>query len=67
MKLIEKDTKLFTENGVCLGFIITEVDGNKYFYNQPNSGLFSSYNLRLIADYLDEANKEWDDIIKGGL
>ena len=39
--------------------IVTFEDGFKYYWPVSNRGAFSSHDLRTIADYLDELNKDW--------
>lgn len=41
--------------------IVTFDDGYKYYCPTGNKGGWSSYDLRIIADYLDELNKSWND------
>jgi hypothetical protein len=48
-----------------LGSIVSQEDGYyKFTPNKNSSGYWSSYGLRLIADKLDEMNKEWDEHVK---
>lgn len=47
-----------------LGEFVVQDDGFFGFYTSEPSGYWSSYALRLIADKLDELNKEWDDQVK---
>lgn len=47
-----------------LGEFIVQDDGFFGFHTSEPSGYWSSYALRLIADKLDEINKEWDDQVK---
>lgn len=47
-----------------IGVFVVQDDGYYGFYTEDNSGYWSSYSLRLIADKLDEFNKEWDDQVK---
>lgn len=35
-------------------------DGYLYFYPKESRGALSSHHLRIVADYLDEMNAEWD-------
>jgi len=39
--------------------IVTLEDGFKYYW-PAGSGALSAHNLREMADYLDELNKDWD-------
>jgi len=55
-------------NTKYLGMAEMGVDGFYNFYaDDSNKGYWSSYSLRLIADKLDELNKEWSDYIKENL
>lgn len=45
-----------------IGRIVQECDGY-YYYEDKDSGLYNSYGLRLIADYIDNLNKSLDDKI----
>ena len=47
-----------------IGTFLIQDDGYYGFYTESDSGYWSSYALRLIADKLDEVNKEWDDQVK---
>ena len=47
-----------------IGTFLIQDDGYYGFYTESDSGYWSSYALRLIADKLDEMNKEWDDQVK---
>lgn len=47
-----------------LGEFIVQDDGFFGFHTSEPSGYWSSYALRLIADKLDEMNKEWDEQVK---
>ena len=46
-----------------IGLAVLDVDGYYYFWSNENDGLWSSYSLRLIADKLEELNKDWDEKI----
>ena len=50
-----------------IGEFTVQDDGLFQFYPNEHSGYWSSYALRLIADKLDELNKEWDEHIKKNL
>lgn len=50
-----------------LGEFIVQDDGFFGFYTNEPSGYWSSHSLRLIADKLDELNKEWGEYIKKNL
>ena len=50
-----------------IGEFTVQDDGFFGFYPNELSGYWSSYALRLIADKLDELNKEWDEYIKKNL
>lgn len=47
-----------------IGTFVIQDDGYYGFYTESDSGYWSSYALRLIADKLDEMNKEWDEQVK---
>lgn len=49
-------------NNIHLGKIIKDVDGFYYFWTNE-TGSWSSYSLRLIADKLDQINKRWNNNI----
>jgi hypothetical protein len=49
-----------------IGVFALENDGYYGFY-PSSAGYWSSYALRLIADKLDELNKEWDEYINKNL
>ncbi len=51
-------------NQKCIGRFTIQDDGYFGFYTNEPSGYWSSYALRLIADKLDELNKEWDEQVK---
>ena len=51
-----------------IGVFVIQDDGYYGFYTEEKvSGYWSSYSLRLIADALDEFNKEWDTYITENL
>ena len=54
-------------NQKYLGIVVVQDDGYFGFLSNEPSGYWSSYALRLIADKLDELNKEWDEYIKKNL
>lgn len=64
MKLIEKEGKLCTERGAELGDVYHEVDGYLVFVPKAGAGCHTEYSLRLIADFLENANKEHDTRVK---
>jgi hypothetical protein len=47
-----------------IGEFVVQDDGYYSYVMKNNLGFCSSYGLRLIADKLDELNKEWDEQIK---
>jgi hypothetical protein len=51
-------------NQKYLGIVTVQEDGYFGYYSTEPSGYWSSYALRLIADKLDEMNKEWDEQVK---
>lgn len=44
--------------------IIQSDDGYHIYYPRDNPGYYGSFTLRIIAELLDELNKEWDDQIR---
>lgn len=52
---------VYYKNQKLLGYFRLDIDGYYYFEDIPNSGNWSSYALRQIADKLDEINKPYDD------
>jgi hypothetical protein len=42
-------------------------DGFLIFFPPCNQGAYTAHNLREIADYLDEQNKEWEEKFNKGL
>jgi len=67
---LEKTTKFvykaFTPNNKYLGTFELDVDGYFHYWKDKSlSGSWSSYQLRAIADKLDEINKSYEDIIDG--
>lgn len=44
--------------------IETLEDGYKVWWPLHGTGYLSSFDLRVIADYLDELNKDWDAIVQ---
>ncbi len=62
----ENDQKYYVlwENGKQIGTFIVDVDGMFYFWDESNSyGSWSAYQLRAIADKLDEINKPFKEIV----
>ena len=60
--------KVRTETGIYLGTFQMDCDGFYYFWKSEDlHGAETSYNLRLIADKLDEVNKPFQDIINNDL
>lgn len=47
-----------------IGYLYMEVDG--YYVYQPVNvnGCWSAYEMRIIADKLDELNKDWDEQVR---
>lgn len=54
-------------NTKYLGMAEMDESGFYNFYSNDNMGYWSSYALRLIADKLDELNKDWNDHINKNL
>jgi len=46
-----------------LGLIYKEVDGFYVFNVRNNNGFWDAYIMRLIADKLDEMNKDYADLV----
>ena len=46
-----------------IGDCVRDVDGYFYFW-QYDDGCWSSYQLKEVAEILDELNKEWDEQVK---
>lgn len=44
--------------------IITGDDGYKVWWPTKMNGSHTEVDLRIIADYLEELNKDWDDDVK---
>ena len=64
MELVEKEGKLYTEKGAELGDVYREVDGYLVFVPKVGAGFQTEYSLRLIADFLENANKGHDEKIR---
>lgn len=62
LKAVEFDgsnhRKVVTETGKEIGLFYLDCDGSYYF--ESGLGMHSSYNLRQIADLLDEINKPFE-------
>ena len=68
MKLKVNDIgRLIYGDKVDIGSVYREVDGYMVYVPNDNSGFFNEYTLRMIADFLEEQNKEWDDKIKNDI
>lgn len=63
-KLRLENDELYYENGAFLGNVYREVDGYYVFWPKNQGGFWESHHMRLIADFLDELNKAWDDEVK---
>jgi hypothetical protein len=61
LKKIGEGYKFNFENGVYLGYAYPEIDGVYVFVFESITGCWNSYVLKMIAERLDELNKEWDD------
>lgn len=48
----------------CLSDIETGDDGYKWWWPLHGCGLLNATDLRIIADYLDELNKDWDEEVQ---
>jgi hypothetical protein len=49
-----------TPDGVAVGECYVEVDGYWVWVPPDRQGCWESPSLRLVADFLDESNAEWD-------
>lgn len=47
-------------NGVVIGTSYREIDGYYVFLPAQGKGFWSSYIMKMIAERLDELNKDWD-------
>lgn len=47
-------------NGVLIGHAVQDVDGF-YYFNPNNQGTWTEYALRMIADYLEQVNQDWNE------
>ena len=53
---------VFADNGKEIGSFQLDSDGSYYFWqNSELTGFWSAYDLRSIADKLEEVNKEFDN------
>lgn len=58
----EEDRVTFWFNTVYLGYAYIEVDGfYQYQFPKENTGVWSAWALRMIADILDELNKPYEE------
>lgn len=48
-----------TDEGAAVGEVYVEVDGYWVWAPPVGGGFWESPHLRMVADYLDEANREW--------
>ena len=56
--------KAFTPNNKYLGTFELDVDGNYHYWENPKlNGAWSAYQLRAIADKLDEINKPYKEVV----
>jgi hypothetical protein len=62
MDKLEEHTALVRKR--CLSDIETGDDGYKCWWPLHGSGSLNAIDLRIIADYLDELNKEWDEEVQ---
>lgn len=65
-KLIHEDNCLYCNNKL-LGYTQMLEDGYYTFKPRNNIGYFNEYSLRLIANFLEELNKDWDTQVKNEL
>jgi hypothetical protein len=69
---IEKTTpssyRVYFNDIIYLGDAEMEVDGfYNFWFSKDMSGYWTSHSLRLIAEMLDDLNKEWNDKILSDL
>ncbi len=55
--------QLFYDNGAEIGHVYQEVDGYWVFQPDPGKGYMNEFLLRVVADKLEEMNKEWHEEI----
>lgn len=64
-KLSMKDGSLYYGNGVYIGKVYVEVDGYwVWVAPNPSTGCWSSGELKMIAEFLDELNEPWDKEVR---
>lgn len=59
-------TGVLRVDGVPIGLVSTSEDGYYWYWGQVN-GCYDSFQLRVIAKYLDIINKTWDNKVKSDL
>lgn len=52
-----------TDDGVNIGECYREVDGYLVWVPRENGGCWEAPHLRMVADFLDEANREWHESV----
>ena len=50
-------------NDTHIGYAIQDADGFYYYDPGTNKGLYSEYTLRMMANYLESVNAEWNQIL----
>jgi hypothetical protein len=60
-KQSENDYLIVFENGICLGHLLKEVDGYFVYYPETRGGFMESWIMRIIADKMDDLNRDWDE------
>jgi hypothetical protein len=63
-KQSENDYLVVFENGVILGHLLKEVDGYFVFYPELRGGFWESLIMRILADKMDDLNRDWDEIVQ---
>jgi len=64
-KITESIYKVYIKDSVYLGTFELDSDGlYKYWESKKLSGAWGSYELKLIAEKLDELNKPFDDSVE---
>lgn len=62
LEKLNKSYFVFTDNGIEIGSFQLDIDGFYYFYdNSELTGCWGAWELRKIADLLDEVNKPYND------
>jgi hypothetical protein len=59
--------RLITETKKDIGLLYLGVDGYRYYEPNNDLGVWTSASLREVADFLDEINKPFDELVKKDL